>query len=211
MIYRANIFLEPLANKMDIPRLLYSMAIGTHLPMHVSPAGLTHAGLYIPINSWEGILLEYGAYDDRRSGDYKNQIHYLEGRDGLRFLRISLKDLQQKKSSVFYKIMECKVKHPMTIGNLLNSIRYQRWNQDSYNPVGKNCQRFVRETIKVLGLYRPGLRNHTYDKMDIPFGILNALEKNENDIGNVIWRGFNKIPIIGPIGGGFGSLFTEND
>ena len=209
-IRRAFIVLVPF-NKITEKIQTVDLFVGVHLPCVLSAASLVHAALFVPTNGCdsEGVLIEYGAYDRRRDGDYEGQVHFFEGRDGLRFVKINMLEIRRKFNVLYFQLIACNVKFPMPIGNLLNAVRYKIWNQDSYNPFGKNCQKFVCESVKVLGLYRPGLRNHTSDKLDIPFVILKELENNEDDWGNKVWRGVNKIPLIGSTVGAFADVFIQ--
>ena len=147
-----------------------------------------------------GILVEYGIYDKKREGDYRTEVHYYRGNNGLRFTEMTRKQIENMYSDAVF--MPCYVKNRMTLYTLIQRTEYQSesghyhdWSKYKYNLFGQNCQAFVQEAIKVLGATR--CRNiqkvRTVSKMMAPARIINALEENENGLENKIER----IPIFG--------------
>ena len=90
LILNAVIVIKPFGGKTHDNLRTAAAGVTMFLPAATTLAGLSHASLWVPFseNQQEGILLEYGRYDEQREGDYKDQVHYLEGSSGLRFLKM---------------------------------------------------------------------------------------------------------------------------
>ncbi|KAK8860916.1 hypothetical protein M9Y10_012608 [Tritrichomonas musculus] len=174
------------------------------LPARINPTNATHAGIIANTTNGMHVLIEYGAYDYHREGDYDFQVHYYKGRDGLRFVKLTDSFYEFiHDESYRYLVFDCTVRNKMAINTMIDKTKwvgkYHSWDKDSYNPVGENCQLFVRKCIQVLDAVRTDEedRNRTLSKTCFPFRIIDALEKNENDTE----RKIEKIPIIGTVFG----------
>lgn len=155
-------------------------AVSLLLPSVLSPAGATHASLYIPTSSTQGIILEYGAYDYKREGEFMGQVHYFQGDGGLRFAKVSSDELTARlNKSKFNTAIECSIRNEMTIGELLSHFAYENWSRETYQLAGQNCQRFVLRSIEILEAERKSRDPHIISKTEIPFAILKTLETNE--------------------------------
>ena len=176
-INSAYIIIEPFLkdDTMEIPRLLYASFIGIHLPGLISPAGMSHSSLFIPLTEKYGLLIEFGR---SRDSDDVFRLALMKNEDMDRALTYS----------VHAKSFLCHAKNRMTIGDLLRNTKYSTNDRD-----------FAVNAVRLLKLYRPGLQNHTLSKVCIPHSILKELEKHESDAKNVISRGIQKIPIFGPV------------
>lgn len=149
-----------------------------------------HAGLFIygnDDNPKDGVFLEYGAYDEKREGDYESQVHYFRSDNGLRFTKLNINNIPGYK-------YECDVQNKMTIKELITCLEFRHFTKQKYNLVDQNCQYFVRKSIKILGSRR--IHEHDrirrFSKAEIPNRILDALEENEgsDNFGE-------QIPIVG--------------
>ena len=192
-----NLFFEPLNVLAD------SVIVATpalYLPTAVSPANLVHAGIYVPINYERGVIIEYGAYDYRREGDYEYQVHYFEGNSGLRFIEVNYQTLLNKLSRFTYvKNYPCHVQNVMTIQELYDMVKFKNWKRSKYNLLGQNCQEFVKWAVRILGATRVSNVSHTMSKFDFPAKILEALEENEGNPKII----YEKIPYFGTLYGIF--------
>ena len=193
--------IEPMGPKVfQVGRCIFNITTQV-LPAKISPAGASHASLYVPMSDKEGVWIEYGAYDDKRSGDFKGQVHYFQGTNGLRFAKMTRKEYFEKmdKAGILSKMIECRARHQMTIKHLFESISSNNWSKHKYSLGTHNCQRFVVYSLQILGAYRTKIGIHCQDKVTIPFGILECLEKNELDSNLENIRIIEKIPCIGPL------------
>ena len=203
MITSVIINIEPLGEKyLKYIRGLLRGISKILLPSKFSIAGLSHASIYIPIqdNQDEGVWIEYGAYDNNRSGDFKGQVHYLNGQSGLRFAKMTKKEYDDRalNAGVNFAYINCHVRHQMTIGKLLQIVsENNKWTKGKYVAILQNCQRFVDYSITVLGAYRTGFSFYSEDKATIPFGILETLNKNSLDSESDNLQLLKQIPIFG--------------
>lgn len=199
MITSVNINIEPLGPNFFKKCRNFFGGITVALPAVISPAGLSHASIYVPISENEGVWIEYGAYDDKRSGEFKGQVHYFQGNSGLRFAKMTAQEYQTRSSSAgeMQETVECYVRNQMTIRNLLQAVSLNDWSKHKYSLVAQNCQRFVVYALQVLGAYRKTFCIRGVAKVTIPFGILDCLEKNELNSTNENIRIFEKIPFFG--------------
>lgn len=86
----------------------------------------------------------------------------------------------------------------MTVENLLNRTKYtcgfRKCDKNNYyDAIVHNYQCLIEKAIEVLGATRKvkGARIRVASKMAIPFCILDALEKNENEISSQIEKNSN--------------------
>lgn len=193
--------IDPLGNKIVQKCRTALSAVTFILPAAVSPAIFSHASIYVPVSENEGVWIEYGAYDDKRSGEFQGQVHYFQGRNGLRFAKMSIEEFNRRKSSggTLYETIKCKVRNQMTIGNLFQAISMNDWSKYKYSLITQNCQRFVIYSIHILGAYREEFSPRGPNKITIPVGILNSLERNELISDRDTFRQLEKIPLIGPV------------
>ena len=199
MIAEVNINIEPLGPQIFHKCRNLLAGVTAALPAAVSPAKLSHASIYIPITENEGVWIEYGAYDDKRSGEFKGQVHYYQGENGLRFAKMTTEEYKHRISTgkEMQVMIECYVRNQMTIGELLQKISLNDWSKDKYSLIAQNCQRFAIYTLQLLGAYRKAFVLHGFAKVTVPVGILDCLEKNElnSDVDN--FRNVEKIPFLG--------------
>lgn len=201
-IHSIILYFEPLARILDRTNIL---PVSMFAPAALSTANLVHAGIYIPDNNGKGTIIEFGAYDTRREGDYYNQVHYFEGTSGLRFIEVSDETFWNKINQYKApKYFECTVDNVMTIGELYKTAKFKKWKGNKYNLFKQNCQDFVKWAVRILGAKRVVWVNHTMSKIDIPAKILKALEENEDKA----FVKFEKIPYFGSIAG-FGEFVGE--
>lgn len=164
------------------------------LPARTSFCNLNHVSIIAETYEDTHVLIEYGAYDLYREGDYRGKVHYYEGNDGLRFVQMTPTDIEHVLENEFNHLVKCSVSNQMKIEDLLQSTKWQgsyhEWDKDNYNLVAQNCQLFVRKAIQVLGATRESesQKNRVAMKCFIPYRVLNALEDNEGDPERIIER-----------------------
>lgn len=199
MIHSININIEPLGKKSFQKFRLIFAGFTMMLPAAVSPAGLSHASLFVPTSEEEGIWIEYGAYDDKRSGEFKGQVHYHQGDNGLRFVKMSSQEYYERYTNggIMYEVVKCKIRNEMTIRDLLQRISENSWSKYEYSLVAQNCQRFVQYAVQILGASREEFHARAEEKVSIPFGILDCLQKNELNSSDDNFRMLEKIPFFG--------------
>lgn len=199
MIHSININIEPLGKKSFQTFRAFFAGFTMMLPAAISPAGLSHASLYVPISEDDGVWLEYGAYDDKRSGEFRGQVHYLQGDNGLRFVKMSSQEYYERHSNggIMYEVVKCKIRNKMTIGSLLQKISENDWSKYEYSLIAQNCQRFVQYAVQILGASREEFHARAEEKVSIPFGILDCLQKNELNSSDDNFRMVEKIPFFG--------------
>lgn len=194
------VLIVPLGKKSG-PLFKFWSSLSWVAPARVAGGNFTHASIIVVTEDLSLIRIEYGAYDDKRSGEFKGQVHYLTGDDGLRFVKISKNELQSYYDNDDDVVITCDIENYMTLKDMLNRTKtqgsYHYWDKEDYNILSENCQLFVRKAIQVLGATRKHeiQRNRTIMKMRVPFRVLNAFEDNEKDDYNIIQR----IPISGQI------------
>ena len=184
-INKVSVVIQQLGDENDMENITRA-TISSFVPIITT---FSHAGLFVYGNNSNpnGVFVEYGAYDIRRSGDYNTQIHYFRSDNGLRFSYMNIYSIPGFK-------FDCDVQNKMTIRDLCTCLEYHHWTKQKYNVVDQNCQLFVRKAIKLLGSRRINKsdRIRTFSKGMIPKRILDALEENE---GNHNYE--ERIPIIG--------------
>ena len=184
-------------------------------PAKICPSNLTHAAMILmnDDNPDVGILIEYGAYDRRREGDYRTEVHYYQGNGGLRFTEMTIQQFEDLFTDEDV-LIPCYIENRMTLSTLIKRTQHSRkghyhdWSKYEYNIVGQNCQLFVRKAIQVLGATRCRdiQKVRTVSKMIIPERIIGALEENEDNFENIIER----IPIFGQFFGIGMALAMDN-
>ena len=175
MINKVSVIIQPLRAKSENEKEARAI-ISTFLPSMFSLSVFSHAGLFIygnDDNPKDGVFLEYGAYDEKREGDYESQVHYFRSDNGLRFTKLNINNIPGYK-------YECDVQNRMTIKELCTCLEFRHFTKQKYNLVDQNCQYFVRKSIKILGSRR--IHEHDrirrYSKAEIPNRILDPLEEN---------------------------------
>ncbi|KAH0795688.1 hypothetical protein GPJ56_000567 [Histomonas meleagridis] len=204
-ITKIFIVIEPFGNGVV---QIATAGITQFLPAAVSTASVAHASIWVPkensFGSRKGICIEYGGYDERREGDYEDQVHYYSGTDGLRFMRMTADQLSTLKTKGYDGLkIPCEIMNPMTVGELLRQTSCYEWKKGNYDMIFHNCQTFVSKCVQVLGAYRTQIQARTLSKVFIPFKILNCLEKNEDNRSTTtkIIHGVEKIPFFGTLFG----------
>lgn len=163
---------------------------------------LYHAAVIVITDDDSCIKIEYGAYDDRRGGDYMAKVHYYNGRNGLRFMKLSDIDISTMLQTFGNILFECDFKKKMSIGELLKATNFSSnvidcWNRENYDLFSHNCQLFVERVVDVMNATRKkGLINFkgysiSYNVSNIPHDIMEALKRNETFL-TIIWSFFSK-------------------
>ena len=94
------------------------------------------------------------------------------------------------------KIISCNVKNQITLKNLINRIKSEKWLAKNYNLLNNNCQDFAAEIILILQAVRINEKNkiRLIEKSSLPNCLIKALTKNEgSNLHNIIGR----IPVVG--------------
>ena len=98
-------------------------------------------------------------------------------------------------SNSFYRV-ECNIKNNMTLEQLINTFKNEKWAADKYSAFSHNCQEFAAEIIKILGATRKNEEDklRMKEKIILPGRLISALWDNEplsklNTLG--------RIPIFG--------------
>jgi hypothetical protein len=141
---------------------------------------------------------------DEPREDNINQKKWYINRDGIRLIRIkgySPKNTEKirkfiaknfygkeffKKLTFFnaYVTEECYVNNKITLGDLCEKFKGEKWEAKNYNLITHNCQHFSAEIIRILKATRekyPEYRKFSYLKVVYAGPILNALYDNENE------------------------------
>ena len=181
-----TVILEPLG-----PSFMHSVRnsmsfVTKFTPKFLSTSNFYHASFYVPVNSKEGILCEYGAYGKLREGDYHIQPHYYnDEREGLRYARFREMDLYNEKYKPGTFLIACNLKKK---GHTLRYIFDQiirdatiNFEKKEYSFFTNNCQYFVGKAIKVTGAYRSLREIQRCEKYHImiPPRILKQFQRNE--------------------------------
>lgn len=129
------------------------LRIGSFLITLAASAMARHAAIVVQTNTKLNVLIEYGAYDERREGDYQGRVHYFSGHDGLRFVQLTDGELAQiggNPKNVYFK---CHCTNIFTIHELLTRTIFQNnvqnWDRRNYDIISHNCQMFVTKVIEV--------------------------------------------------------------
>jgi len=108
----------------------------------------------------------------------------------------------------FYTV-ECNVNNKITLNELINNFKNEKWEAKSYNLLSHNCQNFGAEVIKILKAGRVNERDkiRTREKMILPNCIIKALWDNEESSAiNTLGR----VPVLGLAFDAFASIFVKN-
>ena len=95
-----------------------------------------------------------------------------------------------------YFSIDCNIKEKMTLRELSNRLKDERWKAKNYCVLSNNCQEFAAEVIRILKAIRTDekTRIRTIEKMILPNKLISSLWNNEDwSLTNTIGR----IPIIG--------------
>lgn len=129
------------------------LRIGSFLITLAASAMARHAAIVVQTNTKLNVLIEYGAYDERREGDYQGRVHYFSGHDGLRFVQLTDSELAQIEGNSKNVYFKCHCTNIFTIYELLfrTMIRnnVQNWDRRNYDIFSHNCQMFVTKVIEV--------------------------------------------------------------
>ena len=207
------VILEPLnGNETQLSTLKFLFRLLVH--PKISSKKLYHASAILQINYSESVLVEYGKYIGEEahsyfslipfSGsltkndkyNYTNKYHYLNYNNGLRFIKLEMKEFGFKfgHNMINFNSVLCNVLVNRTLGNVLNEFK-EGWASKDYKFGVHDCQKFVVELIYKLKAVRMlGIeRLRTTEKFQITNDMMNAFSQNEKDFDNLIGR----IPIIG--------------
>ena len=105
--------------------------------------------------------------------------------------------------------IECDVKNKITLGELINNFKGEKWEAKEYNLMSHNCQTFGAEVIKILKAIRINERDkiRTKEKMILPNCMIKALWDNE-DLSAVNTLG--RVPVVGLAFDLFAGIFVRN-
>jgi len=95
-----------------------------------------------------------------------------------------------------YYSIDCNIKEKMTLRELSNHLKDERWKAKNYCVLSNNCQEFAAEVIRVLKAVRTdeNTKVRTVEKMILPNKLISSLWNNEDwSLANTIGR----IPLIG--------------
>ena len=101
----------------------------------------------------------------------------------------------QELSNSFHRV-ECDCNNRITLGELCNNFKNEKWLAKNYNVLTHNCQIFASEVIKILKATRKNEKDkiRMNEKYLLPNCLIKALWNNENlSLTNTLGR----IPIIG--------------
>lgn len=95
-----------------------------------------------------------------------------------------------------YYSIDCSLKEKMTLRELSNHLKDERWKAKNYCVLSNNCQEFAAEIIRILKAVRINEKTkiRTIEKMILPNKLISSLWDNEDwSLPNTIGR----IPLIG--------------
>lgn len=183
-------------------------------------------------------FIEYGQYLSSSSNEPQKNKHdfYYINEDGARITRLSYDELKDRgndskefsriiaekfygeiKEEIFQKIskdfhrVECDIKNKITLRELCDNFKNEKWLAKKYNVATHNCQDFATEIIKIL----KAVRKHeidkvrTNEKLFLPNSLIKALWHNEDlSLVNTLGR----IPVFGlfyDLGYNIGGMITD--
>ena len=139
--------------------------------------------------------------NDKLEDKYKNMINNTKSRIISEIIaeefygEIKEKNKFEKLSNNFYRI-ECDIKNKITLRELCNNFKNEKWLAKKYNVVNHNCQIFASEIIKILKAIRINEcdKIRTNEKILLPGCLIKVLWDNEDlSLANTLGR----IPIFG--------------
>ena len=210
-IFLDNLVLE---NK-GISRKIYDKIVSSfRVLVHpkISSKKFYHAYSVLLLSAGTRVILEYGNYvgenktkeiipnflssTSRQSDDsYKNKYHYLNGHDGLKFIKIDNDEYKNKKYDLEQDdVIKCFIFNITNFKDLLDNFK-KGWEAKDYIIGLHDCQTFTAQLILKLQAVRinPDERLRTSEKLSITNELMDAFYYTENDINNKIGR----IPVIG--------------
>lgn len=97
-----------------------------------------------------------------------------------------------------FHVIDCDVRNEMTLKDLIDKIKGEKWEAKKYNGLFHNCQIFAAELIKLLKAVRENEEDkiRAYEKGLLPGCISNALWHNE-DFSLFNTNSLGRIPIFG--------------
>jgi hypothetical protein len=150
------------------------------------------------------------SYDPRRITNNGN--YWYINKDGVRLAKLG-KNISDIKSFIAYNFygekeyyllsdynvfndIDCDINNKITLGELCDQFKGEKWEAQSYNVALHNCQSFAAKIIKILKAIRINENDkiRTIEKASLPNCIISALWDNEKlSFTNTMGR----IPIIG--------------
>lgn len=118
----------------------------------------------------------YKNYLKKDSFEYIITLIIASKQYGLSIDEIKKQNLDEDKEK-FYQCA-CDIKNKMSLGELCESFKNEKWEAKGYSLTFHNCQTFAEEIIKILNACRKDQKNKI-DKKILPHNIINALNKNE--------------------------------
>ena len=117
------------------------------------------------------------------------------------YYNITMEELNIKESKSYIMIfnfhnIECDIKNKITLNELINNFKGEKWEAKKYNVLTHNCQTFSAEIIKILKAIRISIKDkvRAQEKAVLPGCLINALWHNEDwSLTNTLGR----IPIFG--------------
>ena len=94
------------------------------------------------------------------------------------------------------KIIKCHVNNKISLKDLIDIVKEEKWIAKKYNIMRSNCQKFGAKIIKILKATRMNERDkiRIKEKMILPNSLIEVLSHNEK---SSIINNIGKIPIIG--------------
>lgn len=186
-LFNIYFVIQPIINRQWRSKMKPFIEAAKYFPSQISLSNYTYAALFCIVERNDEqypILIEYGGYDERREGDYEGQVHYFEGNDGLRFVKLTRNDIL-KVTNQSNQLIPCNLQYKMEVRELLfdtqfcGNLRY--WDKNHFSLSNQNCQLFVQKAVKITGCTRQldYQKDIGYSRMFIPIRILNALVHNE--------------------------------
>ena len=98
--------------------------------------------------------------------------------------------------SYTYKIVDCDINNKITLRELCNNFKGEKWEAKNYNVLNHNCQTFAAKIIKILKAIRIKEKDkiRTLEKSMLPNCIISALWDNEK-LSKINTLG--RIPVFG--------------
>lgn len=118
------VLIVPLMKK-NSPLFKFLSSVSWVMPARIAGGNYTHASIVVVTDDYSLIRIEYGAYDDKKSREYKGQVHYLSGEDGLRFVKISERELQTYYDNDDFVVFPCEVEKEMTLKNMFERTKLE--------------------------------------------------------------------------------------
>ena len=118
----------------------------------------------------------YKKYLKEDSFEYVISLIIASQQYGLTIDEIKNQKLDENKDKFYHCI--CDIKNKMSLGELCENFKNEKWEAKGYSLTLHNCQTFGDEVIKILNACRKDKNNKT-DKKILPHSIISTLNSNE--------------------------------